>query len=1008
MLESFANPPAEYRLAPFWFWNAELEESEIERQIREMHAKGVGGFFIHGRFGLRTEYMGEQWLSLVERACELAREMGMLVYLYDDSAFPSGVAGGETMRDPKHFSKFLDVSRQSVRSNETIETTLPEGELLSAVAVNTDAERVVTDITESVRDGVLTWTSPAQGRYEVLAFVAAVARSASFIHGAEPDYFELSLVDTFFAHTHERYAERLKPYFGSVIKGIFTDEPKIQSIHHIHEDANTTAWFADILERFEADHGYDLKANLACLATDAGPNTCKVRRDFWATVTNHYIERYFRRYRQWCEANGIQFTGHLFLEEGIYANTVYQGNFPLVLSEFHVPGVDHMGLSAENEYTIANSPMSLTRTHANKLVSSTAHLNKAPRVLSETFGCCGWSLSMKHMKWITDWQFSLGVNLLCPHAFYYSISGVRKTDAPPSQFYQATYWPHYQLYADYVARLSYALSQGTHVAQVALLYPIKGFQSEWAIGSQGRVDRMIAEYFDTYCAHLLKEHIDYDILGEESIKAASCVDQQLIVSGESYEMLIMPPTTAIGYDTAVKIDEFVRDGGKLLGTALLPVEDADGDRHEEVREIFSRLFGRDPVSMREIARHSFPTRGHALTHVSDNVLFFESAQPSDLTPVLRAHVSAAIKPEVSARWRGRECPDVTCLHRKLEDAEVYFFSNNCDQAREVHLSIRCEMAPYMLDPETGKSVALPNCTQQGGRTVLLHRFEAYGSLLVYFGIEPALAVAPPSSGIEGENVQTAKDWAFSTEQPNCLPLGSWKLDIATHQDRMTYEYAAEFAVDEVPEELLLVLDDMPTVGGIAERAGSECRVTVNGLPAEEMRPWVVDINFQSIDISPLIQEGTNEVRVIVDHGGWSGDPQLMLAEARLMGSFSLDETSTRLLAPRQSISEGSWADQGYPYYSGTAVYTQGVRMPVLGRNQRAFLFADDVADMMECYVNGEPAGLRAWPPFGVDITSLVEPGPNIIEIKVTNSLANMLLSERRPSGLVEGARIIVA
>ena len=49
----------DYQSIPFWSWNDELEADELRRQIREMKKAGIGGFFMHARGGLTTEYLGE-------------------------------------------------------------------------------------------------------------------------------------------------------------------------------------------------------------------------------------------------------------------------------------------------------------------------------------------------------------------------------------------------------------------------------------------------------------------------------------------------------------------------------------------------------------------------------------------------------------------------------------------------------------------------------------------------------------------------------------------------------------------------------------------------------------------------------------------------------------------------------------------------------------------------------------------------------------------------------------
>ena len=51
-----------YQSLPFWSWNAELEIDELKKQIRWMKDNGIGGFFMHARSGLITEYLSEDWM----------------------------------------------------------------------------------------------------------------------------------------------------------------------------------------------------------------------------------------------------------------------------------------------------------------------------------------------------------------------------------------------------------------------------------------------------------------------------------------------------------------------------------------------------------------------------------------------------------------------------------------------------------------------------------------------------------------------------------------------------------------------------------------------------------------------------------------------------------------------------------------------------------------------------------------------------------------------------------
>ena len=616
-----------------------------------------------------------------------------------------------------------------------------------------------------------------------------------------------------------------------------------------------------------------------------------------------------------------------------------------------------------------------------KLESSLVHTKGIGKTVSEITGQADWSQSLKQIKQNIDWFASLGTNVFCPYSFNYSITDSLDIDTPSSQFYQAAYWPHYRLLSNYISRLSYALCQGRHKALVALLYPTKRSNADCSI-----------DIFNVYAEYLLKEHVDYDIIDEESLQQASCIDQRLYVADESYDLLIIPPITEISYGTAVKIQEFGEDGGRILGNVLLPFQDSDGRRHNEIMQIFAELFDKDPSQLYQTyLRNELPNEPSLISH--NNLLFLQTKKPISIAPIIRSIVSAAVKPEVSLRYNGSECHDITYIHRVLDDSDVYFFSNNAHEVREVQMTIRCNRAPYMLNIETGDATALPYCTQQGNRTILLHRFEEYGSLLVYFSNDPAFAIAPEIV-TEGQNVPMSNEWTFSIKQPNCISLSDWTFN--THrQDEITHcEYLTAFNTETKPDQLLLVMKRMPV------------KAVVNGAEAISIAECAFDAKYQSIDITPCVQIGLNEIRLSLDYSSASGD-SIDFHGARLMGNFSLDETQSILLPPRSTIGNGSWTDQGYPFYSGTAHYRQSVSIPEFIRGQRVILQADSPADLVEFVVNGASAGVRPWAPYSQDITHLVKSGINEIEINVTNSLANMLLQQPKRSGLLGGARIII-
>lgn len=106
MIESFLHSLNEidlqqYAPVPFWSWNNKIEKDILLEQIQDMKDVGCGGFIIHARTGLKTEYLSEEWFSLVSFCLQRAKELHLNVWIYDDNGWPSGFAGGKLLQDKK-------------------------------------------------------------------------------------------------------------------------------------------------------------------------------------------------------------------------------------------------------------------------------------------------------------------------------------------------------------------------------------------------------------------------------------------------------------------------------------------------------------------------------------------------------------------------------------------------------------------------------------------------------------------------------------------------------------------------------------------------------------------------------------------------------------------------------------------------------------------------------------------------------------------------------------------
>ena len=87
--QEWEQPTMRQRIKPFWFWNGDMNEGEIDHQLREMKEQGLGGAFICARQGQTVPYLNQRWFDKIAFACKKAREYGLEVWLYDESPYPS-------------------------------------------------------------------------------------------------------------------------------------------------------------------------------------------------------------------------------------------------------------------------------------------------------------------------------------------------------------------------------------------------------------------------------------------------------------------------------------------------------------------------------------------------------------------------------------------------------------------------------------------------------------------------------------------------------------------------------------------------------------------------------------------------------------------------------------------------------------------------------------------------------------------------------------------------------
>ena len=864
----FLDPPGTYRPIPFWFWNGELEESELDRQLREMKDKGVLEAFIHARRGLLVPYLSEAWFSRVGFTVQKAAEYGMRMWLYDEDNWPSGYAGGRVLKaDPDCRTKNL--ARVVVPADGDL--TLPEGKLVAALAVSQDGS--VVDVTQDF-SGPSDASNQSYPSYASIHFF--MERYGHWQPAYTDDYYVDLLnpkcVSEFVRTTHEEYYRRFKHYFGNTIAGIFTDEPGFyQTLWGRDEDTNT--WTGDFPEQFRRIKGYDLRPHLIAL-WDEVEDYRRIRADYFDVVSILFRDVFFKPIYDWCQERKVQSIGHVTIEEELKYHARMFGGFFRSMEYLHVPGVDEIGQLRKN-------PNEITP----KLGSSAAHIYGRERCMSETFGVYGWRLTLEEMKATTDLQYARGINFFVPHAFYYSIEGERKDECPPSEFWQNVWWKYFKHYADYVGRLSYMNTLGHHVADVAVYYPLPSVWAEITPTDTTKPDETDARLKEI--STLLLEHQrDFDYLNDDAIRTAVYgADGQLHVHDERYSVLIIPASTVMAVETAERVAEFVRLGGTVIVFGAVPRHAVINGTDQELNDIFFNL----------------------AKNQGKGKLFQVMSAPEAISILNRV-----LKPDLAL---DSSEPTVNYLHRRNGTADVYFLTNRSPENLVFTARFRSTNIPRFWNAETGEVADVPEYSQADGCTRIPIMLSGFGSAYVVFTPDedrphvvntnlPDVAACTADSVIGttdhsgmfyadvamGDDVvrrtgsaaevpapvNLEEGWGFRLEnEPETIPvkLGSW-----TDQGLPDYSGSAVYEITfDLPEDYEgrpLILD----LGVVRETA----EVRVNGtLAATRLwRPYTVNIRR-------YVRPGPNKLEITVTN--------------TLANRFTADKLPSGLLGPVKLI-----------------------------------------------------------------------------------------------------------
>ncbi|MGI6269324.1 MAG: discoidin domain-containing protein [Candidatus Howiella sp.] len=489
---------------------------------------------------------------------------------YDGTSIGQDTEGSHIIFDPVTTTKMRLYITQTSDFNPSIwELEFYDGDTL--LSYDDDSEQ---------NGSHLEYTVP-EGNWKVMAFVCVVDGRDGM------DYLSKDSVAAFIDITYEAYYSRFKKYFdnGTIVSAFF-DEPSFWPAggRTPYGADGARFWTPTFNEDYENHFGSSPVLDYPALFMDIGESTAEARDKFQYIRTELFANNYIGQLNEWCADHGIELTGHMLFEEWVNPVGVH-GDLMKVFKNQAIPGVDlinNFGYTQE----------------AYKIVSSSANNWDKSRVMSEAFGVFQ-GKNMDDIYRSSMDLFAKGINLIIPHAVWYDDDPSKVTYVPELSYRDANFGPHLSAFSDYIGRSQTILQQGTHVADIGMVYPIDYLESEFYFNDSPN-NPEDADYMNIGEILSLNARKDFTYLHPDVIDDRCSVDGAKFqlnnqVNSESYKVMIIPGCKVISLTNLEKIKKFYDNGGKVIGTTQLPYLGTRAEDNAKVAEIIEEMFGIDPT-----------------------------------------------------------------------------------------------------------------------------------------------------------------------------------------------------------------------------------------------------------------------------------------------------------------------------------------------------------------------------------------------------------------------------
>lgn len=937
-IKMFENPSKEYRAAPFWSWNAKLTGERLCEQIECFKQMGFGGFYMHPRSGMETEYLSEEYFECISDCIKKAKSEDMLACLYDEDRWPSGFGGGMVTKTPKYRQRYMYITADSENLPDFEEDKIRAVDEGKAYLIGCyDVEFTENGYLKSYKKIGLDQAA-IHTKYYAYSKTDNPSGRYNFMTGV--DYLQKEAIAEFINITHNRYFEKFGREYGDTVPTIFTDEPRFGPVEQMSEKPESTGkyyWTYNLEESFKKEYGYDIVEKLPKLVWDEEGVHSFERYDFFNHISELFKEAFFKQIHSVTKAQGLMFCGHMMKEEELFPQLCWGGDIMRMYPYFDIPGIDM--LFDFREFLTAKQVQSVVRQYGKEAM------------LSELYGVTGWDFDFKCLKMQGDWQVAMGVTLRVPHLSMYSMKGCAKRDYPASFNYQAPWYKEFKYLEDHYARLNAVFSRAKDICDVAVIHPIESIMLSVTTLEKSAEDIKIQEEkIQELMENLLYSNIDFDFLNEATIPSPNITCSSELKIGEmSYSVVLVPFVKTLRKTTVDMLERFEQMGGKVIFTGKCP-QYLDGRKSDAIQKLYDKslvITEKDKLIdfLEDIRRVKITAKGE------ENRKIYRFSKDGEDNWLFVAHAQRIGK---TAEKRRDTTPKRTVIEVKGEFGVTVYNT----------LTGKTEKADYQI---------------KNGKTYIYYDWYINDSLLLKLTKELTVKKQIEDKAMPYDTV-VIEDACYVRQEENCavLDICSVSTDGVQYNEKKCILEQNGMLYKKLwiyPTEAQPYAKKNPKSADVYTRFDFNCEDELCGLSlalerAEESRVWFngkeievnvngyyVDRDIEKIDL-PNTQKGNNSIIIKQPF-----TEVRQIEPSYILGEFCAEVKDKEIILKPQKTDKISFAplcEQGLTFYGGNILY----KSQIVCEECIAEIIAENfTAPLLRVFVDGKDVGVIAFSPF---------------------------------------------